>query len=75
METISLQKELNLGCGDNSCMFGPPSVGTNGGCGCFDYETPPAYRVSVRSGIFLLRQILVLPHALAAFKFIIKRLK
>lgn len=27
-------KLLEFGCGDNSCVFHKPEVGTNGGCQC-----------------------------------------
>ncbi len=33
---------LDVGCGDNSCIWGSPGgMGTNGGCRCVDHEDCP----------------------------------
>ena len=46
----------DYGCGDNSCMFGPPGgMGTNGGCRCLK-DLPGGDRHHVQRGVRAIRK-------------------
>ena len=80
----SLGKLFNIGCGDNSCTWGPRGgMATNGGCRCYD---PPRYDEKDRGaamkaymlkkqGILLLRQLTELPSIQAALIELVKATK
>lgn len=61
----SLAREFSIGCYDNSCIWGPRAIGTNGGCRCY-IDNPD--RIKIREGIRLLRQLLELPELMLALK-------
>lgn len=66
---ISFASLFGIGCGDNSCVWGPPGgMGTNGGCRCYEGTSQAARkeRLAVSSGARLLRQIAALPDVEAA---------
>ena len=65
----NLQRTLGIGCGDNSCIFGPPDgMATNGGCRCIKRGKGTTM---LQSGILEYRNKFD-PNDTTALKFIIK---
>lgn len=82
--SASLNKILGIGCGDNSCVWGPPGgQGTNGGCQCENVGRPTfslsteqmKERMLLRGGIRLLRDLAQLPEVERALKEIVSKIE
>ena len=70
---VSFSAMFLIGCGDNSCVWGPMGVGTNGGCRCPNIKgLSTADRVSTTSGIRLLRQLAKLPELKKAIELLVE---
>lgn len=58
-----------LGCGDNSCVFGRPLVGTNGGCRCFkDIEDRTTQRRVRQAAVRQRQEIITLEATITTLK-------
>lgn len=80
--SVSLQKILGIGCGDNSCRFGSPGgMATNGGCRCFERSssrmssTERNLVVDISMGLGLLRELAELPRVEVALREIARRIR
>jgi hypothetical protein len=80
MSSYSLSRAFGVGCGDNSCMFGPRGgMGTNGGCRCFERtdgnrtREEIERRAAVGRGLRLLRHVGELPDVAMALDELVRR--